>query len=545
MLWEVDPEALSPLAPRTAISVAFPLVPQIDRMHVRVEVARDGARDTLLADPRIRRVATISPGTSEAFGFDAPMVHVASSPDGRWTVACQALHDDDHNGGLGVFFGMHGDTWGDSLAPFFMREGATPEPIDDYFGSDPEGRFVALARGGLLTLRDAERGGESALDTGDERAVRGDVSFDRVGQRMAYVRRCDGRAVVVVRALSTGAESVVDPGQGRLWKAWIDESGAWVSLRVVARDGNRDGRLTVPSTLTTLGPSRCRGPVSSYYRSQLIVDPVETRVAPSTGGVAVVVPGLLRPLGDSLLVREPKGELTLHDARGARAELVPATCGAVVLDGYVARRQVTALCRGEAREGVAPVALFEPGARVATRTVFRCDEAPRDELGASWITPASPSILGARWVFFIDRARRAVRRIGSDHSVLWYAGERALMIHGDETLLFDLASETVKRFVLPGEIRYPQGSGAIVRWGSSLIDMEREEVLGEVLGDVLATSVDGRALVPARPEEWHTAPHGPLRWVRAESTEITARANGDASRPVTTGASSDITPGVD
>ncbi len=517
MRWEADPEAMQPLAPRTAIEVAFPLVPMVDRVRVRVDVARDGARDTLLADPRIRRVTELSPGSSEAFGFDAPIVYVASARDGRWTVACQARSDDDRNGSLEVSFGMHGETGGDSLAPFFLREGAPAEPIDDYFGADPEGRFVALARNGLLALRDTVRDVESALDTGDDRAERDDVSFDRVGQRMAYVRRRNGRAVVVVRTLSTGAEAVVDPGEGRLWKAWIDEAGAWVSLRVVARDGNRDGRLSAPATITTLGPPRCRGPVSSYYRSQHVVDPIETRVAPSTGGVATVVPGLLRPLGDSLLVREPKGELTLRDARGARVELVPATCGAVVRDGHAARRQVTVRCQSEARGGLVPLVIFEPGARVATSFEFRGNEAQPsdDELGASWVAPSSPPRYGDGWVYFIDRAHRAVRHIEIGHEVRWHAGERALLLRGDATLMFDIASGALKRFVLPGEVGYVEGSGAVVRWGRSLIDLEREEVLGEVRGDVLATATDGRALVPAVPGEGHAAPRGPLRWVRA------------------------------
>lgn len=517
MFWDADPDAMQPLAPRTEVRLSFPLVARFDRLNVRIELARDGAHETLVASPRVRRLAELSPGTGDPFGHEAPVVHVASSPDGRWTVACQALHDDDRDGALGVTFGMHGDTGGDRLRPFFLREGAPPEPIDGYLGADPTGRFVALLRDRRLVLRDTLRGVDRTLDAGEGPVTRDDVSFDRVGLRMAYVRR-GARAVVMVRALATETESMIDPGAGRLWQAWIDEGGAWVSLRLIARDGNGDGRLSAPTTLTTLASGGCRGPVSSFYRSQHVIDPIETRVAPSTGGAATVVPGLLRPLGDALLVREATGALTLHDLRGATTELVPATCGAVVLDGYAPRRQVSVRCRGEERGGVAPLEVYEPDVRRVTElALHEAAVSEGDALGASWSTAFSQPLHDEGRVYFVDRARRTVRDLRFDHEVRWLAGERALLWHDEAPLLFDLARGTLTPLHLAGTPWYPEGRGAVVRWGRSLLDLERGVMLGEVHGDVLTTTADGRALVPATPGDDRRAPQGPLRWVRAAS----------------------------
>jgi hypothetical protein len=517
MFWDADPDAMQPLAPHTEVRVSFPLIAQVDRVNVRVELARNGARETLVASPRVRRLAVLSPGTGEPFGHEAPVVHVASSPDGRWTVACQALHDDDRNGALGVTFGLHGDTGGDRLRPFFLREGAAPERIDGYLGADPTGRFVALLRDRRLVLRDTLRGVDRPLDAGEGTVTRDDVSFDRVGLRMAYVRR-GARTVVMVRSLAAETESVIDPGAGRLWQAWIDEAGAWVSLRMIARDGNHDGRLSAPMTLTTLASGGCRGPVTSFYRSQHVLDPIEMRVAPSTGGAATMVQGLLRPLGDALLVREATGALTLHELRGATTELVPATCSATVLDGYAPRRQVSVRCRGEVRGGVAPLEVYEPAVRRVTE--FALHEAAVSEgdvLGASWVTATSQPLYDADRVYFVDRARRAVRDLRVDHEVRWLAGERALVWHGEAPRLFDLARGTSTPLHLAGTPWYPEGRGAIVRWGRSLLDVGRAVVLGEVHGDVLTTAADGRALVAATPGDDRRAPQGPLRWVRAAS----------------------------
>jgi len=63
---------------------------------------------------------------------------------------------------------------------------------------------------------------------------------------MTYVRCSGGHAVVVVRALATGREDEIDPGGGLLLHARLDEGRAWVSMDVVARDTDGDGRLSAP-----------------------------------------------------------------------------------------------------------------------------------------------------------------------------------------------------------------------------------------------------------------------------------------------------------
>jgi hypothetical protein len=500
-VWRFGPDDYGPLAPFTELRVPIALLPQVTSLRVRAELARGarGASTTLHTTASVRDAPLLAPGTSDVFGEEAPILSVESAPDGRWVALCTAR-------GAGV-------------AASFWREGRS-SPIDDFLAADPSGRFVALLLGRRVVLRDTATDRDDALDVGDAPAAPGDFSFDASGQRMAYRRRRGGRATVVVRALATAQEVVVNPGAGRLWRAWIDAGGAWVVAEVVARDTNRDGHLSLPSLRPAPAARWCYRRVPSCVRGRSELDALETRVAPAAGGAATAVPGLLRPLGDALLVRAPDGALALVDARGGATELAPAACGARLLDVDEPRRQVAVLCAREARGAMGPLVFYAPGSRRAAGVALPFEPSARWHEGTR-------TFYGRAYTWVVDHAHGALRRFPVDHIVRWSAGDRALLVHPGGAALFDAAREGLEQLPLDA---VPSGfvSGrAPVLWSdSTLLDVAQRRVLGRVAGVVLAATTDGRALVPAVPAaERRGVPTGPLRWVRPTP------ATGGARRP--------------
>lgn len=490
---EFAPEAYGPLDPATELRVPFPIDPEVETLRVRVDLARSerGAPETLRATTAIRRDVLLAPGTGEAFGDGATVYAVEAAPDGRWVALC---------------------VWrGQEVVPSLWREGAATA-IDDLLGADPSGRFVALVVQGRAVLRDTATDREVALDVGDAPPALTDVSFDALGQHVAYLRRRGGRVTVVVRTLATAREAEVDPGGGKLWRAHIDEGGAWVRLEVIARDTDGDGHLSAPH-IEPPPPTRwCQRRVLSCIHGYREYDALETRVAPASGGAAAAVPGLLRPLGEALLVRAPDGALELVDARGGRTELVPASCGAQLLDGDGPRQQVAVLCAHEARGDLAPAAFYTSGLRRETGAFLSLQAAA---LRASYETPPRTFYDGGHtWV--VEHAGAALHRFPGDHSVRWAADGRAIMARGDAVTLFDAALGILAPLPFDSStFEWPRGRGPVVWSGSTLVDVARREVLGRVAGDVLAVTTDGRALVPAVPaDDGRRYASGPLRWVR-------------------------------
>lgn len=487
-----DPQAFGALEPFTELRVPFPMPPYVDTFEALADVARGprGVPQALRATTSVRRDALLPPGTSEALGDDASLYAVEAAPDGRWVALCTMR--------------------GAELRASLWREGE-PAAIDDLLGSDPGGRFLALVIAGRALVRDTTNDVDVALDVGDTPPTRADVSFDADGRRMAYVRRRGGRARVVVRSLETAQEAEIDPGDGRLWRASLDEGGAWVKLEVIAHDTNGDGRLSLPYIFPPPPTRWCERRVSSCVHTHNEVDERETRVAPAAGSTAVAVPGLLRVLGDALLVRSLDGALELLDASGARAEFAPASCGAEILDGDRRRQQILTLCAHESQGDQAPAAFFSLAGRRDTGASFSL------RVASFRAFHEAPSGVfhdgGSTWV--IDHAGARLRRLSGVQGVRWSREGRVILEHGGALALFDAALEALTALPTASVFPWPRGSGPVVAVGRTLVDVAERRVLGRVAGDVLAVTADGRALVPAAPASgrWGLAA-GPLRWVR-------------------------------
>lgn len=190
-------------------------------------------------------------------GLDRSIIFLAADPDARWVAYCQARDTEE------VWYGYHGEVFGSEL-DVYITEGAGPgRKVDDFFGADATGRYVALLEGGHVVLHDVVTGARDDLTAGGAVAV-GDsrfaipVSFDDDGN-MLYVRERDGRTEIVVRDLASGTERGIEPQDGVLAGAMLAPSGSTVMYAVVDTDTDGDGSLDAPTVHTNLAPRRCRG----------------------------------------------------------------------------------------------------------------------------------------------------------------------------------------------------------------------------------------------------------------------------------------------
>jgi hypothetical protein len=175
------------------------------------------------------------------------------------------------------------------------------------------------------------------------------VAFDASGARMLYLRGGE-RAHIVLRDLSTGVESGVDPGPGLVWTAAFDPEGH--GLEVVAIPSAK-----WPMFATTLAPRSCRGPVSSFSSFGGETPRRVLRYVPLDRGAAIESDDLLRMFGSDSLVRRKDASLALRHPDGSETEWVPPACHGTVQHADATRHALLVTCDGE-HNGKAPLWFF-------------------------------------------------------------------------------------------------------------------------------------------------------------------------------------------
>src|SRR5215831_15104265 len=212
------------------------------------------------------------PAGVPVFGTAHPLLVKRAASDGRWLVWCEAREDTDHNGRIEVRGDEHGNLYGDVMRPFFAAGGGEGEAIDAFVDADESGRYIALVRNQHLELRDTQEGTTADLSLlggipdGDDNPFGGHPAgaFDEEGKRFVYRRQDGSRRIAVVRDLADGKEATVDPGDGLLWRAYID--GEWVVMSVIARDTDGNGRLEPPVPMSDVkGQGTCHASPAAYF----------------------------------------------------------------------------------------------------------------------------------------------------------------------------------------------------------------------------------------------------------------------------------------
>jgi outer membrane protein assembly factor BamB len=308
--------------------------------------------------PRSLAVSGASDGA--AIGTAHPLLFQEVSPDGRWVVVCQARQDSNGDGKIELSLGQHGDLVGDQARPYLVLGSGPGYAVGDVLARDAGGRYVAVREGACLSLVDTRAKTITTLPDADLREADNvfgpsrAASFDARGTRMVYQRGGVPRPRVVVRNLGDGRELAIDPGAGDLFRASLDAEGAWVLLEFV--EGG-----SWPKAITSLAPRTCRGRPGSFSVSGRTEGTIVKRVAPAIGGAPREIPGLLRPFGADLLVREPNDELAVVDPSSGRKRrtLVPASCHGQLLHADGQRGLALVACRGLENEPGASIELHD------------------------------------------------------------------------------------------------------------------------------------------------------------------------------------------
>lgn len=460
----------------------------------------------------------LSPPESE-WGTADPLLLAAASPSGNWVAVCQARRDTDGDGRIHVDLGTQGELGGDRLEGYLVTEPGSGMPIDGFAGHDPTGRWVAVVIGEHLWLLDTfERKRldlsafgadprDDQLSFGSHRAT----AFDPTGRRMLYIRRTDDGPRVVVRALDTGSESVIDPGDGVLWRADFDASGRWVLMRVVTTDTNKNGKLAWTARPRDGQALRCAAPVAQYTVREFPGDRPTYRVAPAEGGEVLELPDLVVPVGESFVERDDAGRLWLRRPGGKRLLVAKERCEADLVHADPERDLVLFTCRND--HGRADVVLFGPDVRRSLGlevSAYRSDHWFERPIRLVPVHPGQDAVL-------VDLDTREVESLETGDEVVATEGTRALVLRGSDVVVHELGGRERTLLGPAADFGRILRAESIVVVPPHVVDLRTGQPLGTTGDTALAVTPDGRLLVPADPGDAGRLPRGPLRWAELEA----------------------------
>ncbi len=425
---------------------------------------------------------------------------------------CQVRRDTNGDGAVRVDLAPDGAVSGDELAGYLLDAPGPGTPMDAFGGSDPSGRFVAFVHDGRLVLRDTTTHTDVELPAD----VRDDLSpfvhpravaFDPTGRRLLYLQKLELGGKIAVRELATGAEAIVDPGDGLVFRADFDPSGAAIVVRVVTADTNADGRLDWPVRESERPFMRCAAPLPRFPVWERSGDDVVLRVAKAAGGVARDAPGLIVPMGDALLVRQADGAIDRVDASGRRLPIARKGCEAHLLHVDAARGLSLLTCLDSKGKNEAVLVGQGPAKPLGLTLAV----APGDHWveGSPRLVPLHPGTDAA----LLDLDRREVEMLTNGDRILSTSGARALVLRGRSLVLHELGGGDVN---LGGEVSplaHIVHSGPVFFVPPFVVDVARGKLIGKADDRALAVATDGALLVAegGAADAKHFA-HGPLRW---------------------------------
>ncbi len=473
--------------------------------------------------PSLPRVPPPLPA-SGAIGTAHPIAVQASAADGRWVVACQARSDTNGDGAIRVAIGPHGDFYGDRMVPYLIVGEGEGEAIEAYIASDPAERTMVTLEGGALTLRDMSSGSRSVLDSGgftrDAKGAGGDMiaGFDRE-RSLVYLRGADPLArKLVVHALADGRETTIDPGPGKLLRAFVPADGRYV---VVAVDLPVGGRILGRASYSSRYRGPCRGPVTSSYSFGGGGPPGEVRVIDLESGLRWSLRRgegrLVGVLGEQAIVRRDDRSIWGAGLDGSAPRLlVHASCRGVIL--AASARRGSLLIRCESIERPRLQIHDATGVRLLEHSTFA--GGPDEWWGGD--RPRPLVRLDNRSMLAVDLETEHMRRIelpaADEGRIIEWDAHHLLQRSGGSLQVIDLEDGVVRALdAQAGE--YPRGEveGSIVAVDRVIVDLAAGELLGLVPALPEALTASGHALTPepqAAAGVWvsDAVAQGPLRW---------------------------------
>ena len=376
--------------------------------------------------------------------------------------------------------------------------------------------FVAFVASGRLLLRDTTTRVDTDLTSlgADSRDDQGSFvhpragAFDVEGKRFLYLRKDAQGSRVVVRELGTGAEALIVPPEGELFRADFDASSAWVVLRVVTEDTNHDGRIEWPIPEAPKPSMRCRPPLPRYAVWERPRDDATPFAARVTGGVAVAAQGLVIPFGDSFVVRDADGALTGVGTGGARKTIAKKSCNAHLLHADATRSTLLVTCAGKG--GKNDALLVGPDGTKALGLSLAAAAGDHVLDGTPRLVPLHPGTDAV----LVDLDHGTVENLGTGDRILATSGTRALLLRGHSLLFHELGGHDLPVLGDVDPLAHVLRAGGTMLIPPLLVDLTTGTLVGTTSARPLAVSVDGALLVPDHdPDATHFA-MGPLRWIK-------------------------------
>jgi hypothetical protein len=433
-------------------------------------------------------------------GVEGPLSLLAASQRGAWVALCQ----------------------GQPPTARLVLGSGLGEPIEQLYAQDPTGRYLVVQQAASAVLLDAVTGSKVDLSAlgADVRRVRADyavhrtLSFSADGQRLAYLRRQDGKSSIVVRQLQTGSEQVYAAGAGEVFRLWLSADGRYVSIDALREDTNRNGRLDWPAPAEAESQGSCQKPPLPRFRSygyQGRGDASSRAVLALGDGTLRDLPELVTPLGPQLVVREADGSLRL-DQNGKRSPLSPATCAGRVLFADAERGLLLVACALPKKTVKREVWLLGSGFAKNLHSELYETGTDREAVVGTRLVPLYPGSDAA----LVDLERRELLPLAQGSRVLAAVGDAALVWRGSELFRYDARTKQEQRLA-KGVLKNPDllQAGTVVLLSPFVIANAAEPALTSPSEHPLALSSTGHVLAPASAAASSGAIEGPLHWLDA------------------------------
>ncbi len=444
-------------------------------------------------------------------GTAHPLSNVVADPGARWVSFCQARQDTNRDGRINADPPSRSGTVADRLKLYLVFGSGSGEPIESFVAAAPSGDFLAFEKQGRFFLSTAEgvrteigKRFNTSLDIGVVSAP-----FSSSSKRFAYASTQRGHTVVIVRELESGKESEIDAGQGTVGYAELDHTGGWLKFLVYPKDTNGDGKAGVTTDRENGTGDFCNpGFVSDSVRTDS--DASEARIARvGSDAVAHVVPGLIAPVSDWLLVRTEQGALVAQLADGSEDELVSSACDARVHSIDAESQRILVVCAAKGPKH-GDVEIHGRDAHISLGVKAQPHDYPFTSGGERRLVLQSTLPSGRILIDLASGEWRSV--LDPDHNIVGRFG--SLMLVGEKLMSVDVTAGSAR--VFSAEARRIQASNPpYFATSSIMIDLARGGILGRVPREPLAVDNTGRVLLAQpRPSAYVMGSllWGPLRW---------------------------------
>ncbi|HET7500725.1 MAG TPA: hypothetical protein VFK02_06970, partial [Kofleriaceae bacterium] len=416
----------------------------------------------------------------------------------------------DHDGKIDVTYGLH-FTGGDSMSPYLVLGSGPGMKIDYLAARSAKGEWLAVVRSDKLELIEAatyRRWVLSDVDiTYDNWWMRDHnarfASIAANATRMTYLRKANGRDIIVIRDLPSGVEREVAIAD-KLWRATVDESGRWAGVTVIRADTDGDGKIDWPGGVGW-GLGGCGSDII-HHRDPTGGDQVTELWLDLASGQLVEDPTVLGVVGDDLLRRRTDGALLL-----GTTVIAEASCEAKVKGVIASPPRVIVTCAADSKPTPggfteAPAVIVGRGFHKRTRRLEFRDRDDSVYPHERFALISDSSTTTDTYVDFVTGDEIAVAT-----SYVYDHEQYVVMHNGNAWAVFDLLTRTQTALGATGTLG--NTSDTLVDIGSSRFDLRTGKRIGPVTDDVILVDSRGRVLRGPRihAQANHYSP-GPLRW---------------------------------